>query len=519
MKHRGILTLDTWNKGWARTYGIDSPWIGGSGQSSRTQTVSFNRFNRIGCLAPGETLTALADASARVNELPLTAVVGSNGEAFALLKNARLVRFGVGDNVIDNHYDVTAAAPNHAGHTVQTSSRLGEIVVRDLASTPAEYVIRFWEDDVDADAGIISTAGASQDDDWLSTRTASGVLTKGVPLQPAIGPEGLIAFTHGRWIGLIEITGDLTSVGGATITRQKLNLGVGWVASSIVYDQGFFWIVGYRESTFVASFSYSECRLWLWDGRSPNVQAIYAIDDNYVTAVKSDSGVIKVFTAGRHNTAKVWRFTGSKLEIEDERLATFMAPPLPGSIDPFEGSLAFTTGTGNCNIASLDGRSGFNDRISSTVGGVGVLGVGLVRNLSGNGLYVGVQFATSPSATYGIGQINYTGYALNSFYRTDLLTLPYGATTEFIRWHFAQWDTGSILTTKLYPNFATSGDLLAKTHTFAAGARPVISEPVVITDLSAFWMEFFFGHAAVTDTAAILRAVEIGYTYDDSRAA
>lgn len=150
----------------------------GKNQYARSTGISFFRPGLLGHIAPGESYTAITDSGSRINALPLNGDVASNGKAFTVLRNCRLVRIGLSSVATDANYSPSAAAPNHSGHNVATSDNQDVIVLKVSAT---ERVFASWEDDVDADIMRINPDGTGQDDDWFSTLSGSGVLTKGVP--------------------------------------------------------------------------------------------------------------------------------------------------------------------------------------------------------------------------------------------------------------------------------------------------------------------------------------------------
>jgi hypothetical protein len=496
-------------------YNSSSPSVGVDGYFTRSTAISFDRQNLSGHIAPGEMCTALADASNRVNALTLTGDLAENGEVFCVLKNARFVRFGIIDLTIDAHYDVSMGG-THAAHTLQSTNNVSSILVRDLASTPKDYFIRFWEDDTDADAGIIDSAGGSQDDDWLSTRTSSGVLTKGVPLNAAIGPEGIIAFTHGQYIGKITITGDLTNAGGATIERTKLNLGPGWIATSITYDNSFFWIVGYRPS-YVTSFARSEARMWVWDGVSANPQYVSRIHDNYPSAVHSDGNTIRIFSTGRHNSTKVFHVSGTGVPAEPafEWPNSVVAPPRHGSIELFQNKIHFGMNGGVYGIGTLSrieqNKDAFNYRMHPNTSTTLPSALGMVRQLDGNSLYIGVdsKILKSDAGTY------YPSAVLRSAnYR-----LPFRSKLEYVQVRLSQWGAGASFTLNLYKEWdQATTDLLQLTKAYSAGEGVITfhAQPIDIPDINSFWIALVLDHTATDATAAIVEEIKIGYSYDDA---
>jgi len=473
----------------------------GKNQYARSNGISLFRPGFLGHIAPGESYTALTDSGTRVTALPLNGVVASNGEAFVVLRNARLVRFGVGDGVIDNNYDPSPAAPNHNTHTVATSDNQ-DIIALKVSGT--EGIFARWEDNVDADIMRINPDGTGQDDDWFSNLSGSGVLTKGVPgmmIQGTIDND-LFAL-NGQYVA----KADLSAGSGNT---QALNLGEGWIGTSIERAGNYVAITGYRATLFSTGFSLGKCRVWLWDGHSENANFVYDIEDNYVSRINEDLSVI---TQGQNNTTKFQRFTGDirepyKVAFESSSSQIGNAPR-HGSVGMFQGMPHWGKPSGD-GLLCMDGDA-FHYRSVVTDGSGSVTDTGMVKNLTSNSLYIGVQISSS----FKILRINYSGYNTLVDFVTGLYKTPYKSNITGFTFFLSQFGTGASLTASLfkdYNNISIGGgaDLLNRQLTRTAlGDVSSFYFPHFIYDVNSFFMNIRFNHASLTNTAAIIREIHV----------
>jgi hypothetical protein len=471
----------------------------GKNQYARSTGISFYRPSLLGHIAPGESYTAITDSGGRINELPLNGDVASNGKAFTVLRNGRLVRIDLTTVATDANYSPSPAAPNHNTHTVATSDNQDVII---LKVSGTERVFMRWEDDVDADIMRINPDGTSQDDDWFSTLTGSGVLTKGVPGMMTQGTIDNDLFgLNGQYVFKADLS-------AGTGNPQALNLGEGWIGASIERAGNYIAITGYRSTTYTTSFALSKCRTWLWDGVSDNPNFAYDIEDNYVTRILPDLSVI---TQGQNNTTKFQRFTG---DIRQPYKTVFQSAqignaPRHGSVGMFQG-MPHWGRPGGESLFCMDGDA-FHYRSVITDGSGSVSDVGMVKNLTTNSLFIGVKI----SSTYKIFRINYSGYNTTVDYLTGLYPTPYKANITGFTFFFSQFGTGASLTASVfkdYNNISIGGaaDFLNRQLTNAALSN--VSSfyfPHYIYDVNSFFMNIRFDHASLTDTAAIIREIHV----------
>ncbi len=509
-----IITIDSSQiaRGWAKDYTpSNSNGVEAAGSYSKSVAMSLYRLGRIGQLAPGETFSALTDASTRINALPLNGVVDSAGEAFSILANARVVQFGSGTDVVTAH-NATA----HGGH----SNLTGEDILNYRTSTD-EYVIYSFNDDTDADVGRRTKSTGGYVDNWLSTvptQVHGSTLTKGVPHKMAMGPDGKIYITNGQYLAQFDITTN-------TIDYQAMNYGAGFVATGFDIFENKIAAVAYQATTYITSYARSESRCFFWDGVGTFYQSVFDLEDNYVSGIRATSQGLFAFTSGRNNTTKVKRFNGTGFTTIFES-AQIGNPPRQGSIDTFQGMPHFVAANGAA-LNVIDGQAFHSRTLVTTDGQTSPADCGMVKNLASNELYVGRD---KGSSTYDIVKIDQSGYYMNATFRDSIRSFPHprqraGAkvlydtrqgTIRKIVIYLSQWGTGASLLLSLFKNYAPvsvggANDLLNKTIAYAdyPGASSISVKVTGALNVDTFLLNLIWNHASPSNTAAIIRKIDI----------
>lgn len=492
-----VVVLEQPVRGWGKDFsGSNSgPIETQEGGYTIGSNVSLWRPSQLGHITPGETFTSLSDASGRVDGLPINGVVTSTGEAFVYIDTARVVQFGVSDETIDGHRQVVLAG-SHAAHASLSGT---DCDVLGYKNATDEYVIYTYNDATDGDAGRMLKDGTSPDDDWLSTlatQTNGSALTAGVPHKAKIGPDGVIYITNGQYIASHVPT-------STAVDYQKLNLGVGMVATSIEVDGNYLVIGAYRATTYITSYARSDALIFYWDTIAASYNQSFPLHDNYVSALVNKNGVIHAFTSGRNNTTKIKVREGSGFRTVFES-AQIGSAPLAGSIDVFEDLIHY--GSSNGKVFVLDG-SAFHLRTNVT----GSASVGMVKNLATNTLYVG----RNVSGAYSIAKMVISGGFSSGEFRDRLRVLPYKSNIEYVVVYFSRFASTASVTFSFFKDYATvsiggATDFLNKTIDFATyGAVSSVSfKPIKkITNVNAFYLHL----SAISGDIAI-RRIEVYYS-------
>ena len=473
------------------------------GQYTQSTAISLFRSGRLSHIAPGETFTALADASTRVNGMPLNGVVASNREAFVYVDTARVVQFGLTDFVIDAHQQVSLSA-GHSGHNSLSGTDCDVFAYKNATN---EYILYSWNDNTDGDIGRMLKDASSPDDDWASTvlsQTNGTALTAGVPHKIGLGPDQCIYITNGQYLAY-------HAPNSTTIDYKKLDLGYGWIATDLDIDGSYLVISAYKATLNTTSYSAGESRVFYWGTIKTSYDFPIDLQDNYVSALQVNNGTVYAFTYGRNLTAKVKVRNGSVFTTVFESAQIGNSPKV-GSTDIFQNMIHYASAGA---IYALDG-SAFHYRATSTIDSVGTAtDTGMVKNLSQNILFIGAKVSTS----YYIAKINFVGYQPTCDFRTRLYSLPYKSNIDKIIVYLSQFGSGASVTLSLFKDYndvsiGGAADLLNKTLTNATyGAATSINVDFSrITDVNSFFLNIRFGHASSANTAAIIRKIEVYYS-------
>ena len=521
-RKQGTITIEKPFGGWSPTISgaaSSTPSASVEGKTNQyaySKAISLFRLEKLGHIAPGEVMSQITDSSTRINQLPLNgAVASANGFSYFVLKNGRLVQTNNSGISTTNHDDISPAAPNHGGHSVSTTHNGDMLILKDAQATPVEYVIWSWEDGTDADVALMNTDRTGLDHDWFSTLSGGAVLRRNVPLKMCQGPTGDVYGTNGQYLFSVVMSAG-TALTAATASTQALNLGAGWVGSGITVYKDFVATCGHKEVTSTSSITRSSVRVWLWRTVAGEFPFVYDIPDNFANGIFFDGVDLKVITQGRNNTMKIWKFTGSGFVLDFE--SPFIAMnglTIQGGLELYQDSMHFVGDTNRV----YQWYGGLHNRMVLSDGTNEAVAVGMLKNLYQGQLFAGVEI--SGSAYRVFYQDQFTEYYANtSDFRTRLYSLPYRSTITEVRLYFSQFGAGASFQASLFKNYTeisvgtTGTDMLAGRGTFTNAANGAINEAkikVSIPDVSSFYMNFRFGHASVTNTAAILRKAEVDY--------
>ena len=486
-------------KGWAKDLGgSNSTGVEiAPGYYSKSATgISPFRLSKFGQIAPGEPVAAIADGGAVIDGLGVAAATTSTASGVAglthvLLDSEKII--SVDHNGADGlALEATLGVPGaHSGHTTQSTAD-GDIIAYFDGAT--EYLLYTWNDNTDGDAGRMAKDGTGEDDDFLSTSPAQNngtALTKGVPHKMVIAPDKSIYILNGQYLAKYDVA-------NATVDYKKLNFGATFIGTSIEVNNNYVVVVGYYASTNTVGITRSESVAWFWDTTGDFPQQSYPLYDNYASAVKNTEYGLYVFTQGRNNTTKVKLFTGSgfKTIFESQQIGD---APKHNSVEIWQNMLHFTNAS---RLMCMDGEA-FHLR---NLGG----STGFLKNLTGNTLYL--------ASGTDIYTVSTTEYLVDCDFRSRVFSLPHKSLINKITVYFSQFGTGASLTFSLFKNYANVGiggadDLTNETMTNASlGAiSSYVFYPTGIIDVDSFFFNLRFGHAATTNTAAIVRKVEIDW--------
>jgi hypothetical protein len=494
--------------------------VGVEGQyAASTGGMTLMRKGFEGGMSPGFVFDAISDPSTGVVELPLNAVPteATNTQVFSILRDGGIVKFGLNDNIIDSTVTITPET-----NSLNTSDNHDILVHKDSSGT--ERVFYSYETDgggSDSDIGVMDNDEGNQDDDYFSSRTGGANLTGGVPLKMWVGPDSNVYCTNGRYVAVYDTLTDIANA-------QALDLGANWIATSGAQFKNYNAIVAYHSSSAIAVGSTSiraerRVKVVLWNGYDPRYNFQYEIPDNLSGAIEAEGEDLRVWTTGRSETLKCWQFNGNGFgrgplfEIASDS-SVFV--PRHGSVTRFRNHSVFP---GRDNADNILFAFGSTNPLVEPSGLHGISETqdtwGFVKELDSSvGLYVG---GFDGGSTYTIRKLNNAKYNTSSQLNTRTYTLPTNSVITAIKFYFWQFGSGAKMEVGLYKN----GD--ASTQQFGGGSVIELLQTEVesnfyhaiteeIPDVNAFMLFLSYTHAVNTDTAAIIRRIEVEYKFEDN---
>ena len=531
------LRIEKLYGGFPQDYSSDS--FGVEARSDQyTMSTGVNLFlpGYDGYLAPADIFgTIIADGGGVVNSLlrssttdvqsttlPKTYMItgGLSGTAPKIIEeNSSAVQTAVAISL--------ASTASHGGHNFTTIASNGDgfwgqdtvIYKHNVGGTSTRSLLYAWNDNTDGDIGKIvlnSTTGSigANDDDWMSTNATGGSTSGIVTSVPHIFAEGadlVLYFTNGQYVGSYDGN---TGTNG-TVNYSALNLGAGWVGVDIRRYKNYI-AVACIQSAAGNSFTYeSNNKIILWDGFSPDPNFVYEVTDSRLSAIFVANGKLFAFSDGKNNTTKAWKFNGAEfVKIAEALTSRIGSAPNPKCIEYYRGNLTWANSQYVVSLNGIDSnRSGIHLTMINNNGTDTSTSTGFIRNveqglLRASGLY---------NTTYSLTQ-NSLGakfYASSPRIRTRLIQLPHRSCIKKMTVYFAQFGSGASVTLSLFKNKNTesiggAADLLNKqlTATALGTSTESFSFETFIDDVDSFYMTITFDHASVSNTAAIIKAIE-----------
>lgn len=480
-------------------------------QYTTSTAISLFRLGRFGHIAPGPGFVAVTDTNSRINQLPLNGVVTSNGKSIVVLKNARIVR------TTNDGTSVDTSGTEYADIASPTTSNNADIItIKDLAATPIEYVLWSWEDSTDGDIALVQPdLTTSLDTDWFSTvPSGGGALRKNVPLKMCQGIDGDIYITNGPEIAKISVgTG---AISAATADTNFLTLGSDWTAMGICTYGNYIVAIASQNinSGGFTGITRRLCRAFFYDvtDSGTNFSFSYDIQDNFADGIFSDGKELYAVTSGRNNATTLQKFNGAGFDPVFCFGTLFtQSVPIQGNADFQQRSFLF--GAGQSLYRYFE--KGMHHETLPSTSTFSTSTIGMVRNLYQNQLFIG---AANVSSSYKILYSSISLYYTPADFRTALYDMGFKGTITRIRAYFSQFGSGASVTFSLFNNYDTisiggANDKLNRTVTYAThGAIAEIDiNDIAIPDISAWYMNVRFNHNAMTDTAAIIRKIEVDW--------
>lgn len=485
----GKLTIDT-TGGWASDFTKGSA----SAPQTRNGTYFTGLFNANKPNYLGQIANAFREDtnSVQPDELPINGTTDSFSNGYFILKNGGLAKV-----------DVTASNPSIiANYSAPAFARTD--LYKDIwthVTTGGVEAILYTYDVAGASYLGIASLPAFTRNDTYQTFTNNG--------RPHVG---VVSVSNKSYI----TDGNLIRVydpNSASPFAQSLNVGLGWTTVSVEDYGNYVAIVGNRGNS---------SRMWLWDGSAsvPNFQ--YEIRDTTVTTIINEGGELRVFTYGKNATTKIKTFNGNGFSEEaDWEVPTALCPaPAHNMRDIWLNQIVWRTPDGYVWTYGSPRKN----EINSGAHRCGLLTTntvsnGCVKNLYGDKLYFGVQsiFSTNTNKLYFVNPTSYYEIGNNtSNIKSALYSLPHKSTITQMNIYFGSYipstinSAASSLTASLYKDYTTT-DLW--NHAIPLGdtvGQNIYFYPIKLNvgDVDSFYFKLAF-------TLAIIRKVEIFYTYDD----
>jgi hypothetical protein len=506
----GKIIIENLFGGWADTF-QGGPVVveGEDNQYTKGANMALNRPGFEGHLAPGYTLTALTDASTNVTALPLNGVVDSAGNTTVVLANGRVVNFPIVSQIIST---TDAHTPTGAAASVYS-----DIVIYPKASTsnpPSttgvdEYVFWSYETSTYGDVALRKKSSGVYTDAYLTTlgtQTNGTALVVSVPHPMLVGQDNNLYIGNGRFLASHDPT-------TAIVNYQALDLKPGWTVSALSNYQNYIAILAYKASIDGSGFSKSEAKMFLWDGFSPSWNFEYYVRDNYASNILYDGTELFVISQGRNQTTKLKHFNGSGFDtwFENSTGAIFNSPYIGGS-DLFLNHIFWTPQAGN----GLNCYGSPSEKYPKGFHRVEANAAGMVKNLGTNQLFVG-----SNTSGFTINVVNLNGYAANNTatWTSKLYKLPTNSTVTAIKFYHSQFGNNAQYVAAFgrdYETVAFSGDQLIANVTGTTTTTTYYAQASKTYDnVNSFRIQLSWTHANATDTAAIIRRIEVDYNQDE----
>lgn len=509
-----------------------------------------NRPGFEGHLAPGPAFVAATDSGNVVTGLALNSTITSDGIVYVLLDSDRYVTLSslttptVSSTVFGS---IGFSIGIHSGHTITAN---GATANGDLASFPAiigtqvaysggtAYCYFSWEDNVDGDVAAIN-GPANIGTQNFYTSLGGSALTKGVPHPLLNFLDQYIYIGNGQYLNRLD-----PKVGG--FLNQALILPPQWVIQQMTAYQGFVALVAWQQNANPeVSQQRGKASLFLWNPlTSTTYDFQYDLNDFFVSNVYFDGQDLFALTYGRNGTTKLQKFNGTGFDIEWESAVIGIPPsnsnynrtPVLGGVDKWLNHIAWTNGdqlsvstntTGFINAygspKAADYPEGFHQFAQfAQSAGTSLTRLGMIKNLYKNQVFVGV---CDVNGAYSIQYSDFTKFALNGQFVSALIPTPVNSTIDNVKIRFSQWGAGAALNLSIMKDYDTlnfnggGGDLLNWNPTVASNGTSTYYFPQTqsIANVNSFYLGIQWAHALTSNTAAIIRGIEInGFSDDDN---
>lgn len=423
------------------------------------------------------------------------ATTTSNGNIFYLTSSGNVIRNIAG---VWTDLGVIVASSTADGGIWTHIDNTGIEKVYVAGNAGGNFVVKTMNND---GTGIAVLYNAAQPDATAQHRGTTGILNR-------------TYMTNGRYIATYDPTTN-------TFTNNKINLGIGWITTSIRNYGNYMAITGYKSN--------AQSRLWLWDGASefPNFQ--YNINDLYATCF-AEGGRLFIFSSGKNATTKLYEFNNADISGEpiwQTSDTNRSALPEQGSIDSFNDGIYWKGTTGYIfAYQKYKGIWGVHKPYQGTTFNLSNSLPHLCKALYSNILYVsGGEGSNASSNTYfsSCNLVANTYSTVSSSFSLPTVVMPHSSTIEYVKVYFSEFtDLGvgkdptfgyAVRNISTGIDFDNTGkNRIRYSDLTAAGLSPTNYTYHVFTlkstPIDILKMTFFL-------TGCVVREIHVGYSYDD----
>lgn len=312
----------------------------------------------------------------------------------------------------------------------------------------------------------------------------------------ASGPSNyhpMVIWNENLWIGCGRYVAKLAT---ATLTAQALDLGVGWEITSLFTSNNYIGICAFRSAGGNISRN-NECRIFLWDGVSTTFSYSILVDDNFVTASRSNNGDIFIWSYGRDSVPAMYQLNGTGL-TKLRRLKTNIAGSSKSMTELFDNAVDVFGNRVLMSSEYLIWSYGSNDNESSVGFSIpwGYSSTPTDRSLclkvvSQNKIYMGYTANLNVTPIYQILKFaTGTNYSTRATFRENYIDFGQRIGINYIKFYFRPLVSGDSITVGLDIDYGTSVTLKdnadASTITYASDGTITSKKFMVGRDCHAF---------------------------------
>jgi hypothetical protein len=485
---RDTITISNIGGGWLRDFAK------GPASSPLTKLYSYytGLFNLFKPNFLGRISNAIAENPVLMSSvtLPINGTLGSNNHAYVILSNGIIKDFDA--SVSWSGVSTDWAAP------ASCEDNEYKDLWKHVNPTGLESVLFTYQTATNAYLGHAQVGNIVNRNNTYFTFTNRNVPHVGCK---SVGNQSFI--TDGQYLQRYDPN-------AASPTGLRINMGSGWVLCSVVDAGNYVAVVG-NDGT--------NARMWLCVAADVLPTFQYDIRDTTVTAIVNEGGILKVFTKGKNGTTKIKIFNGRGFseEADWEVPTSLCEPPKHNMVDVFMNQIVWKTP----DAYLWTYGSPLKDEVTTGAHRVGLLTTlgavsnGMVKNLFGNSLFVGMLRGTDEYIYQVKADESYSA-TVTSMLKTALYELPTNSSIESIEFFFSDYtqpgpsSSGSSLSVQGYKSYDTDPFVDHDMPANAEAPMSVYRYPIpgaTVGDIDSFYLDMQF-------TNCTIKKIEVIYSYE-----